>query len=67
MTLNHENRVRGMTLEEARVELAEWKEAYQAESQAGAPDEEFMGRCLYMSGFTEAHIDVLKEKEAWSE
>jgi len=62
MTLNHENRVRGMNLEEARAELEEWQWLYQAETRDGVPDDKFLGLCLYMSGFVEAHICILRMK-----
>ena len=58
---NYENKIRKMTVEEAKIELSEWKDSYHCASREAIPDEKYLNKCIYYSGYIEAHIQLLED------
>jgi len=56
-------KIKAMTLEQARKAYELWKESFHIESRDPVPDEDYLAYCDEISGVLGAHIQILEEME----
>jgi hypothetical protein len=56
-------KIKAMTLEQAREAYALWRDSFHMETRDVLPDEDYLAYCDEISGVLGAHIQILEEME----